>query len=55
VVGVDAEMLQPGLALLHSSKTCVHVVATSNASAPAKKWAAAIQKAIKESKLQLFD
>ena len=40
---------------LSPSKTYVHVLATSNASAPAKKWAAAIQKAITESKLQLID
>ncbi len=40
---------------LSASKTYVHVLATSNTSAPAKKWAAAIQKAIKESKMVLFD
>ena len=40
---------------LSPSKTYVHVLATSNADAPAKKWAAAIQKAITESKLTLFD
>jgi hypothetical protein len=40
---------------LSASKTYVHVVATSNANASAKKWAAAIYKAIKESKLQLID
>ena len=40
---------------LSASKTYVHVLATSNASAPAKKWAAAIQKAITESKLVLID
>ena len=40
---------------LSPSKTYVHVLATSNASAPAKKWAAAIQKAITASKLTLID
>ena len=39
---------------LAASKTYVHVLATSNASAPGKKWAAAIHKAIKESKLTLM-
>jgi len=40
---------------LSASKTYVHVLATSNTNAPAEKWAAAINKAIKESKLQLID
>lgn len=40
---------------LSASKTYVHVLATASADAPAKKWAAAIHKAIKESKLQLID
>jgi hypothetical protein len=40
---------------LSASKTYVHVLATANADAPAKKWAAAVHKAIKESKLTLFD
>jgi len=40
---------------LSAGKTYVHVLATSNADASAKKWAAAIHKAIKESKLTLFD
>ena len=40
---------------LSASKTYVHVLATSNADAPAKKWAAAVQKAITESKLVLID
>ena len=40
---------------LSASKTYVHVLATSNTNAPAKKWAAAIQKAINDSKLQLID
>jgi len=33
----------------------VHVLATSNAEASARKWAAAIQKAITDSKLVLID
>jgi len=33
----------------------VHVLATANTDGPAKKWAAAIHKAINDSKLQLFD
>jgi len=40
---------------LSPSKTYVHVLATANADAPAKKWAAAIQKAITDSKLVLID
>jgi len=40
---------------LSASKTYVHVLASSNTEAPAKKWAAAIMKAITESKLQLID
>ena len=40
---------------LSPSKTYVHVLATSNAEASAKKWAAAIQKAITDSKLVLID
>lgn len=40
---------------LSASKTYVHVLATSNTNAPAKKWAAAIHKAINDSKLHLFD
>ncbi len=40
---------------LSTSKTYVHVLATANADEPAKKWAAAIEKAISESKLQLID
>ena len=40
---------------LSPSKTYVHVLATSNTNAPAKKWSAAIQKAIKDSKLTLID
>jgi hypothetical protein len=40
---------------LSSSKTYVHVLATSNTDAPAKKWALEINRAITESKLQLID
>ena len=40
---------------LTSSKTYVHVVATSNTDAPAKNWAAATMKALKKSKLVLID
>jgi hypothetical protein len=40
---------------LSASKTYVHVLATSNAGAPAKKWAIAIMKAIKESRMVLID
>lgn len=40
---------------LSPGETYVHVLATSNADGPAKKWSAAIQKAITESKLVLID
>ena len=40
---------------LSSSKIYVHVLATSNTDAPAKKWSAQIMNAIKESKMTLFD
>jgi hypothetical protein len=40
---------------LSTSKTYVHVLATSNANAPAKKWAAAVYKAINDSTMQLID
>jgi hypothetical protein len=40
---------------LSPSKTYVHVLATSNADAPAKKWAADINRSIKDSKMQLID
>ena len=40
---------------LSTSKTYVHVLATSNANAPAKKWAATIHEAINDSKMQLID
>jgi hypothetical protein len=40
---------------LSPSKTYVHVIATSNADAPAKKWATQIMQAIKDSKMVLID
>lgn len=40
---------------LSPGKTYVHVIATSNTDAPAKEWAAAIMKAIKESKMVQID
>ena len=40
---------------LSSSKTYVHVLATSNTDGPAKKWAAEINRAITESQMQLID
>src|SRR5262245_12740294 len=40
---------------LSASKTYVHVLVTANTDAPAKKWAAAIMKAIQESKMTLLD
>jgi hypothetical protein len=40
---------------LSASKTYVHVLATSNAEASAKKWAAEINEAIHHSKMQLID
>jgi hypothetical protein len=40
---------------LSSSKTYVHVLATSNTDAPAKKWSAQIMEAIKKSKMVLID
>jgi hypothetical protein len=40
---------------LSPSKTYVHVIATSNTEASAKKWSAQIMKAIKESKMVAFD
>ncbi len=40
---------------LSSSQTYVHVIATSNADASAKKWAAQIMEAIKNNKMVLLD
>jgi hypothetical protein len=40
---------------LSPSKTYVHVVATSNTEASAKRWAADIMQAIKESKMVMID
>ena len=36
-------------------ETYVHVIVTSNTDAPANEWAAAIMKAIKESKMVKFN
>ena len=40
---------------LSPAKTYVHVLATSNSEASAKKWAAALIKKVKDSKMVLFD
>jgi hypothetical protein len=55
-VGVNADTIAVvTCAPLQPGKTYVHVVATSLADAPAKKWATELMKQIKESKLVLTD